>query len=40
MEDVPSLEAASLDFIFIRQLRVDSSVDQQESTNTDASLFH
>ena len=29
MQDVPSLEAASLDFIFIRQLRVDSSVDQQ-----------
>jgi len=40
MEDVPSLEAGSLDFIFMRQLRVDSSVDQQESTNTDALLLH
>ena len=40
MQDVPSLEAASLDFVFIRQLRVDSSVDQQESTNTDALLLH
>jgi hypothetical protein len=29
MQDVPTLEANSLDFIFVRQLRIDVSVDQQ-----------
>lgn len=29
MQDVPSLQANTLDFIFVRQLRIDTSVDQQ-----------
>ena len=29
MQEVPALEAQSLDFLFVRQLRIDSAVDQQ-----------
>ena len=29
MQDVPSLEAHTLDFTLVRQLRIDTSVDQQ-----------
>ena len=39
MQDVPTLEANTLDFIFVRQLRIDTSVDQQAELESVLVIF-